>query len=78
VDISRMGDEDRSPHPRPATPLTFHHLVALLQQALAFAILALLLLLDVGPFFIGHQFLQTVMSRKPPTYRTDPAADIDD
>jgi hypothetical protein len=34
--------------------LAFHHLVALLQQALALAILALLLLFDVGAFFVGH------------------------
>ena len=34
--------------------LAFHHLVALLDQALAFAILALGLLLDVRAFFIGH------------------------
>ena len=34
--------------------LAFHHLVALLDQTLAFAILALRLLLDVRAFFIGH------------------------
>ena len=34
--------------------LAFHHLVALLDQALAFAIFALGLLLDVRAFFIGH------------------------
>jgi len=36
----------------------FHHLVALLDQALAFAIFALGLLLDVRAFFIGHDGLQ--------------------
>jgi len=46
-----------SPQPRPAAALAFHHLVALLEQALAFAILALLLLLDVGAFFISHDLL---------------------
>ena len=38
--------------------LAFHHLVALLDQALAFAIFALGLLLDVRAFFIGHDDLQ--------------------
>jgi hypothetical protein len=46
-----------SPQSRPATALALHHLVALLEQALAFAILALLLLLDVRAFFIGHDIL---------------------
>jgi hypothetical protein len=45
--------------PRSAAALAFYHLVALLEQALALAILALLLLLDVGAFFIGHDSLQT-------------------
>jgi hypothetical protein len=44
---------------RSAAALAFDHLVALLQQPFAFAILALLLLLDVGAFFIGHDSLQT-------------------
>jgi hypothetical protein len=43
----------------PAAALAFYHLVALLQQALALAILALLFFLDVGAFFIGHASLQT-------------------
>src|SRR3984893_3741787 len=47
-----------SAQPRPAAALAFDHFVALLQQALALAILALLLLLDVGAFFIGHNDLQ--------------------
>src|SRR5450631_3222608 len=38
--------------------LALHNLVALLDQALAFAILALGLLLDVRAFFIGHDGLQ--------------------
>jgi hypothetical protein len=43
---------------RSVATLAFHHLVALLDQALAFAILALGLLLDVRAFFIGHDGLQ--------------------
>jgi hypothetical protein len=43
---------------RPAAALAFYDLVALLEQALALAILALLLLLDVGAFFVGHRELQ--------------------
>jgi hypothetical protein len=39
-------------------PLAFHDLVALLDQALAFAIFALGSLLDVRAFFIGHDGLQ--------------------
>jgi hypothetical protein len=49
-----------SPQPRPATTLAFYNFVALLEQPLAFAILALLLLLDVGAFFIGHDVLPAV------------------
>ena len=44
----------RSAHARPLAALAFQHPVALLQQALALAILALLLLLDVRALFIGH------------------------
>jgi hypothetical protein len=43
---------------RSVAALAFHHLVAFLDQALAFAILALGLLLDVRAFFIGHDGLQ--------------------
>src|ERR1700733_14097461 len=50
-----------SPQARPAAGLAFHPLVTLLEQALAFAILALLLLLDVGTFFIGHDSLPARM-----------------
>src|SRR3569833_1874538 len=38
--------------------LAFHDLVALLEQALAFAILARGFLLDFGAFFIGHDGLR--------------------
>lgn len=51
-----QGNDYRTP--RPATSLAFHHLVALLHQPLPLAILALLLLLDVGAFFIGHDVLR--------------------
>jgi hypothetical protein len=54
-----------SPHPGPTAALAFHHLVALLEQALAFAILALRLLLDVGASFIGHDSLPAVISCTP-------------
>jgi hypothetical protein len=53
--ISTQG----SPQPGPAAALAFYDLVALLQQALALTILALLLFLDVGAFFTGHESLQT-------------------
>jgi hypothetical protein len=43
-----------SPQPGAAATLAFYHLVALLQETLAFAVLALLFLLDVGTFVIGH------------------------
>src|SRR3954452_3425457 len=43
-----------SPHARAFAALALHHLVALLEQAFAFAVLAFLLLLDVRAFFIGH------------------------
>src|SRR6266446_9434520 len=43
---------------RSVAALAFHHLVALLDQTLAFAIFTLGLLLDVRAFFIGHDGLQ--------------------
>jgi hypothetical protein len=46
-----------SPYAGPLAALAFDHPVTLLQQALALAILAFLLLLDVGAFFIGHDNL---------------------
>jgi hypothetical protein len=46
-----------SPHAGPLAALALDHPVALLQQALALAILAFLLLLDVGALFIGHDNL---------------------
>jgi hypothetical protein len=51
----------KSPQPGPAAALAFYDLVALLEQALAFAILALLLLLDVGAFLIGHAILSAML-----------------
>jgi hypothetical protein len=55
----KAGHDDRddkpvSPHPRALAALAFDDVVALLDQALAFAILALLLLLDVRALFIVH------------------------
>jgi hypothetical protein len=50
-----------SSKPRPAATLAFYDLVALLEQALAFAILALRLLLDVGASFIGHDNLPAMI-----------------
>jgi hypothetical protein len=46
-----------SPHACPLAALAFDDPVTLLQQALTLAILAFLLLLDVRPFFIGHNVL---------------------
>jgi hypothetical protein len=46
-----------SPYARPLATLALDDPVALLQQALALAILAFLLLLDVGALFIGHDNL---------------------
>src|ERR1700730_3890330 len=61
---ARASPKQPSAQPRPAAALAFDHFVALLQQALALAVLALLLLLDIGTFFIGHHDLQTMLSRE--------------
>jgi hypothetical protein len=53
----------RSPYPCPAAALALYDLVAFFQQALALAILALLLLLDFGAFLARHDILQTIMRR---------------
>jgi hypothetical protein len=57
VEATLGGDaiNARSAKSGPAAALAFDHLVALLQQALALAIFALLLLLDIGAFCISHQ-----------------------
>jgi hypothetical protein len=52
-----------SPYPGPLATLALDDPVALLQQALALAILAFLLLLDVGAFFIGHDNLPASVAR---------------
>src|SRR5450756_740609 len=52
-----------SPNPGAAAALAFDDLVALLQQPLALAILALLLLLDVGTLFTGHFRSPALISR---------------
>jgi hypothetical protein len=49
--------------PGPAAALAFYHLVALLQQALALAILAFLLFLDVGTFLARHDVLQAAIKQ---------------
>src|ERR1044072_954148 len=54
-----------SPHPRPLASLALHHSVALLQQALALAVLALRPLLDVRAFQIVHVRLQIAMREAP-------------
>jgi hypothetical protein len=51
------------PQTGPAAALAFDDLVALLQQTLALAILAFLLFLDVGAFFICHGILPAMGSR---------------
>src|SRR5229473_5402936 len=62
--FQRQVSKAASAQPGPAAALAFDHFVALLQQALALAVLALLLLLDVGTFFIGHLELQTMLSQE--------------
>jgi hypothetical protein len=54
-----------SPQAGPLATLAFDDPVALLQQALALAILALLLLLDVRALFIGHDNLQSDVADTP-------------
>jgi hypothetical protein len=50
---------------RPLAALALDDPVALLQQAFALAILAFLLLLDVRPFFIGHNILPRALQASP-------------
>ncbi|WKA31788.1 hypothetical protein [Bradyrhizobium roseum] len=52
-----------SAHTGPLAALALDHPVALLQQALALAVLAFLLLFDVGAFFIGHGILPASVVR---------------
>ena len=58
------GSADALSYPGPAAALALDHFVTLFQQALALAILALFLLLDIGAFFIGHDILQAKLSRR--------------
>jgi hypothetical protein len=51
------------PHAGPLAALALDDPIALLQQTLALAILAFLLLLDVGAFFIGHDNLPASVAR---------------
>jgi hypothetical protein len=53
----------RLPNPGAAAALALYDLVALLQQTLALAILALLLFLDIGTFFTGHCRSPAMISR---------------
>jgi hypothetical protein len=53
----RHDRRGRSAHAGPLAALAFDDFVTLLQETLALAILALLLLLDVRAFFIGHDNL---------------------
>jgi hypothetical protein len=63
---ARAAKKAKSPHPGPAAALAFDDLVALFQQTLALAILALLLFLEVGALFIGHDDLPAMISRSRP------------
>jgi hypothetical protein len=45
---------------RALAALAFHDPIALLQQTLALAILAFLLLFDVGAFVVGHDTLPAI------------------
>jgi hypothetical protein len=63
-DVQRpVAGNIKSAHACPLAALAFHHPVALFQEALALAILALLLLLDVRALFIGHDDLPANNSR---------------
>jgi len=53
-----------SPHARAFATLALHHLVALLEQTFALAILAFLLLLDVRAFFTRHEILLLLERRQ--------------
>jgi hypothetical protein len=61
--LAQIHGGPASPYAGPLAALALHHPVALLQQALALAILAFLLLLDVGAFFIGHDNLPASVAR---------------
>jgi hypothetical protein len=70
-----------SPYPRALAALALHHAVAFLDETLAFAVLAGLLLLDVGAFFIGHGDLlisyfvgrmNSFRNRQSPAMRVEP------
>src|SRR5438552_8255114 len=68
----------RSAHAGPLAALAFHHPVALFQEPLTLAILALLLLLDVRALFIGHVLLHannsqaTMIQPRIPVYKHAP------
>jgi hypothetical protein len=54
-----------SPYARPLAALALDDLIALLQQALALAILAFLLLLDVGAFSLAMIFSRQALHATP-------------
>jgi hypothetical protein len=64
-DASRIASTQRvdltSPYAGAAAALALHHLVALLQEPLAFAVLALWPLLDVRAFDVVHDGIQSMM-----------------
>jgi hypothetical protein len=60
---ARIRRGPASPYARPLAALALDDLIALLQQALALAVLAFLLLLDVGAFFISHDNLPASVAR---------------
>ena len=62
---AQTRDQAASPHAGPLAALAFDDPVALFQQALALAIFAFLLLLDVRPFFIGHNILPRALQASP-------------
>ncbi|MBX9710139.1 MAG: hypothetical protein K2X60_03825 [Xanthobacteraceae bacterium] len=51
-------------HPRPFAALALHDLVALFDEAFAFAVLAFLLFLDVRAFFIRHDVSSVTAEQK--------------
>jgi hypothetical protein len=66
--VNRLGEPSLSksfaspsPHPGAAAALAFDDLVGLLQKALALAILALLLFLDVRTLVVGHCYLRAMI-----------------
>jgi hypothetical protein len=55
--VNGQDSRQRSPQPGTLAALAFHDLIALFQQPFALAVLARLLFLGVGAFYIGHGIL---------------------